>query len=291
MIIRKFSRYLLAAGVAIIAIILFSSCAFRSIKRSKGIVYLAADSLAHIAAQKLNVFAPRKPDPVKNVLIFIHGGNWNAGRRSLYNFFGSRMARKGIVTVVIDYPLSPVATYKEMAKASAASVKWVKDNIEKYGGDPEKIFISGHSAGGHLAALIALDNQFSNDLHIANPVKGTILIDAAGLDMYTYLKQESLPEDDTYLKTFTTDPAEWKKASPLYYLHKKMPPFLIFQGEKTYPSIKETNETFINKLSPIAPSTKYLIIKGKKHVGMITQFFNPWNDRYKEIKAFMNSIK
>ncbi|MEO8772217.1 MAG: alpha/beta hydrolase [Ferruginibacter sp.] len=269
----------------------FTSCAFKSIKRTKGIEYLKADPSTNTDQQKLNVFAPRKRKSKKDVLIFIHGGNWNSGKRSLYNFLGSRMARKGIVTVVIDYPLSPKATYKEMAFASAAAVKWVKENIAKYGGDTNRIFISGHSAGGHLSALISLDNEYFDSLGITNPIKGTILIDAAALDMFTYLKETGLEEDDTYLKTFTKDPAEWKKASPVYYLHAGMPAFLICQGGKTYPSIKEANEIFLKKLLPLAPNTEHYIIKGKKHVAMITQFFKTWNPRYYEITKFMKNVK
>ncbi|MEO5943893.1 MAG: alpha/beta hydrolase [Ferruginibacter sp.] len=271
--------------------LIFSSCAFRSIKRYKGIEFYKADSAKHIASQKLNVFSPKRKSATKNVLIFIHGGNWNSGKRSLYNFFGTRMARKGITTVVIDYPLSPKANYKEMALVSAAAAKWAKENIASYGGAPERIFMSGHSAGGHLAALVSLDDEYFDSLHTINPIIGTILIDAAGLDMYTYLKGEDFDDNNSYLQTFTNDPATWKKASPVYYLKKPMPAFLVYRGGKTYPSIKETNELFMNKLLPLAPSTKYKILKGKKHVPMITQFLKTWNPRYKEITEFMKSVK
>ncbi|MEO7523744.1 MAG: alpha/beta hydrolase [Ferruginibacter sp.] len=270
---------------------MFSSCAFKSIKRSKGITYFKADSSKNIKAQKLNIFAARNKKEKQNVLIFIHGGNWNSGKKSLYNFLGSRMARKDILTVIIDYPLTPKATYKEMALVCAASVKWVKENIADYGGNPDKIFISGHSAGGHLAALVSLDNEYFDSLGIINPIKGTILIDAGALDMYTYLKKEGLDEGHTYLKTFTNDPVTWKKASPVYYLHNGMPPFLIYEGAKTYPFIKETNEIFLDKLLPFAPGTEHYVIKGKKHVAMITQFLNTSNQRYKEIIKFMKSAK
>ena len=107
--------------------------------------------------------------------------------------------------------------------------------------------------------------------------------------MYSYLKAENLEETHTYLKTFTTDPAIWKKASPVYYLHAGMPQFLIYQGGKTYPFIKETNEIFMKALLPLAPHTEYYILKGKKHIAMITQFFKTWNPRYMEIKRFMIS--
>ncbi len=276
---------------SIMIIVLGTSCSFRSINRSKGIEFFKADSSKNIAAQKLNVFSRKKKDSTKNVLIFIHGGNWNSGKRSLYNFFGTRMARKGITTVVIDYPLSPKATYKEMTLVAAASIKWVQENIARYGGDPERIFVSGHSAGGHLAALVSLDHEYFDSLRIKNPIIGTILIDAAGLDMYSYLKQEGFYEDHPYLQTFTADPAQWKKASPVYYLKNPMPAFLVYQGGKTYASIKESNETFMSKLLPLEPATQFHLLKGKKHVAMITQFFKTWNPRYREIGAFMTSVK
>ena len=268
-----------------------NSCAFKSIRRSKNITYLQQGDFVNIPTQKLNVFAPRHPKQLKDVFIFIHGGNWNSGNKALYSFFGTRLARKNVVAVIIDYPLSPEYKYYDMALASAQAVNWVKKNIEKYGGDPNRIFVSGHSAGGHLAALISVRNNYFDTLGIANPIAGTILIDAAALDMYGYLKSEDFDDDNTYLKTFTTDSAQWKAASPLYFLHSNMPPMLIYQGGKTYPSIKESNEKFIAALKPFAPATPFHLLKGKKHIPMILQFFNTCNPRYKEIISFMKETK
>jgi acetyl esterase/lipase len=137
---------------------------------------MTQDPARSIPAQTLNIFSPRKPVD-KNVLIFIHGGSWRSGDKKLYSFFGNRMARKGVVTVVIGYPLSPVGDYNDMAYASAISVKWVYENIERFGGDPDKIFISGHSAGGHLAALISVRGQYLDSVGMKSSIKGAILID------------------------------------------------------------------------------------------------------------------
>ncbi len=199
------------------------------------------------------------------------------------------MARKGAVTVIIEYPLSPAANYNEMAIASATAVNWVHSNIMKYGGNPEKIFVSGHSAGGHLAALITVREEYFDSIGVESPLKGAILIDAAGLDMYGYLKEEKLPEGHSYLKTFTSDPKIWKEASPMYHLHNGMPPLLIYRGEKTYPSILKSNEKFIKTLKPYVPSVNYKVLKNKKHIPMILQFFWTWNPIYDEIIEFMKS--
>ena len=273
--------------VACAFMLTLSGCSLKRITRSKDIVYLKETGKTE---HQLNIFAPKKHQQPKDVLVFIHGGNWNSGRKGQYNIIGSHWAKKDIVMVIIDYPLSPTANYKEMASASAKSIKWVKNNIAKYGGDPQRIFVSGHSAGGHLAALISIDNQYFEDLKIKNPIAGTILIDAAGLDMYGYLMEEKYPQGHTYLNTFTNDPNMWKDATPLYHLHKNMPPMLIYRGGKTYDSILKSNEKFVKALQDFAPETPYIIQDNKKHIPMITQFFNPWNKRYGEISRFMKGV-
>lgn len=277
------------SAVVILGIFLLhlSGCAFKSITRTKNITYLPADSSSKTGKQELNVFAPRRHSNLKDVFIFIHGGSWNSGKKSTYNFFGSRMARKDVVVVIIDYPLSSNAKYNEMAQASAKAVDWVKKNIKSYGGNPDKIFIGGHSAGGHLAALITVRNEYFDSLGITSPIKGAILIDAAGLDMYGYLQEEKFPADHTYFKTFTKNPIYWKQASPLYHLRRDMPPMLIYRGQNTYPSIQKSHEKFIKALKDYTSKPNYHILKRKKHVAMITQFFKPWNPRYDEIIEFM----
>jgi dipeptidyl aminopeptidase/acylaminoacyl peptidase len=265
-----------------------SGCSFKRITRSKDIVYQPAGK--SIPEQHLNIFAPKKKREPHDVIIFVHGGNWNSGKKSQYNIIGNHWAKRGVVYVIIDYPLSPAAKYDEMAESTAKSVKWVKENIAQYGGNPERIFLSGHSAGGHLAALVSIDDQYFKSFGIENPLAGIILIDAAGLDMYGYLMEEKFPAGNTYLNTFTNNPEVWKKATPLYHLHKNMPPMIIYRGGRSYPSIMTSNEKFIKALQEYAPGTPYHIQENKKHVPMITQFFNPWNGRYGEILEWMVGV-
>jgi acetyl esterase/lipase len=271
--------------------LLFTSCAFKSISRYKDITYQQADPSKNIDEEQLNVFAPRKHKVLRNVIVFIHGGSWSSGKKSLYSFFGSRMARKDVVMVIIDYPLTPKVRYNEMAKSSVLAIQWVKNNIHQYGGDPDRIFVAGHSAGGHLAALISVQDKYFDSLQTVSPIKGTILIDAAGLDMCSFLT-EVKSEPENYIATFTSDSAYWKDASPLYILNERLypaPPMLIYAGERTYPTILRSNEKFVEALKTVAPKPTYSILKGKKHIPMITQFFQPWNPRYREIIGFMKN--
>ena len=274
--------------LSLLALTILSGCAFRRITRTKNITYTPADTVRKLPAQALNVFAPRRHKGASGkVLIYMHGGNWTAGRKELYSWFGSRLARKGIVAVVIDYPKSPAADYRVMAADAAQAVSWVVANISAYGGNPDSIFISGHSAGGHLAALLATDDDYFKKAGLGRPLKGVILIDAAGLDMYGYLKDGGLQEEPTYATTFSTDPQMWKDATPLYHLHAGMPPMLIFRGGRTYPSIVSSNEKFLAALTAMGAASTYKLQPRRKHIPMITQFFNTANPRYRDIKSFM----
>jgi acetyl esterase/lipase len=259
-----------------------TSCAVR---KTSSVTY--QEGTSKFPAQQLDVYAPRKVKSPRPVLVFIHGGNWNSGKKSQYWPMGRNFARKGIVTVIIDYPLSPAANYDDMAKASAKAVQWTVENIGKYGGDTSRLFLSGHSAGGHLAALIGLDDEYFKALSMKNPAAGLVLIDAAGLDMYNYLLEKKYPSDNTYIKTFTNDSAIWKKASPRYYLKQDMPPMLIYRGGETYESIETSTEAFMGDYRKFVPNPRYKVLKGKKHVPMIVQFFWPWNKYFGEIGEFM----
>lgn len=266
---------------------LLGSCAFRSIKRSKHIVY--REESKQFPAQELNVFAPVKHHEAAPVLLFIHGGNWRSGKKELYSWFGSRLARKGIVAVVVDYPLSPEADYTEQARYSALALRWTWNNIASYGGDPERIFLSGHSSGGHLAALLGTDSTWLRTVGLTISPRGLVLIDAAGLNMYGYLRDGGLKDEATYPATFGTDAEGWKKATPLHHIHNDMPPMLILTGGRSYPSIISSNDTFARAMRERGFAFRHIVQPRRRHVPMITQFFNTFNPRYRDLSRFLNS--
>lgn len=263
---------------------LLSSCAA---KKFKDVSYIENANPKISVTPKLNVFTPRKTSEERlPVLIFVHGGNWNSGSKDQYGFFGRNFAKKGVITVIPDYTLSPAVSYDEMAQQTAEAIRWTKKHIAEYNGDPERIYLTGHSAGGHLVALAAMDAEYGID---PSDIAGIILNDSAGLDMYTYLKQEPPTSENNYLTTWTDNPETWKKASPINYIDKNTPPIMMYIGSKTYASIKEGSRIFLEALEPFQEVKP--IILNKKHVPMIVQYFWPWNKRFDEIITFMKVNK
>ncbi|GEQ87285.1 hypothetical protein ULMS_27930 [Patiriisocius marinistellae] len=221
------------------------------------------------------------------VIIFAHGGNWNRGDKDTYAFYGKDIAKRNIILVVPEYTLSPNVTYDHQAQQIAACIQWTKENIVQYGGDPNKIFMNGHSAGGHLSALSVINPKYGID---QKSISGIILNDAAGLDMF-WLNTINPPKKGgfyDYQSTFTNDPEIWKDASPIYFISEENPPFLIFQGTKTIESIAKTNNDFVNKLKEFQPDVQF--IKQKKgHFGMMLQFIWGGQETLNTIEMFVNA--
>ena len=170
-----------------------------------------------------------------------------------------------------------------MAWQMANAVKWCQDNIGNYRGDKDQLFLTGHSAGGHLVALISTHPKYGID---PKAISGVILNDAAALDMHHYLLEHPPTNEKYYLTTWTDDPNVWMEASPINFVNKDSPPFMMYLGAKTYPSIKTGYERFLKVLKPLQPEVAPILLN-RKHIPMVTQYFLPWNKRYKEIVEFI----
>ncbi|WP_165733028.1 alpha/beta hydrolase [Polaribacter sp. 20A6] len=267
----------------VFCVFFLSSCASKKIS---DISYIKESKALVTSFPELNVYKTRtsKDNPV---VIFIHGGYWNEGEKGIYGFLGRNFAKKGVVTVIPNYTLSPNGNYDTMAEEVTAAIKWTYENIEKYNGNPEQIFLMGHSAGGHLIALVGTNPKYLNNKDI---IKGIILNDAAGLDMYSYLKKYPPTKEHNYDVTWTSKEENWKDASPIYFVSEKTPPIFMITGTKTFPSIISQNKEFVEKLHKFQPSV-HINFQEKKHIPMMSQFFWPWNKNYKEILKFIDVNK
>ena len=239
----------------------------------------------------LDVYAPTKKLPAgRPVVLFIHGGSWTSGSKDvfIYKAIGRRLAKQGMVGVVISYRLAPQVHVPEQAADCARALAWTVQHIAEYGGDPARVFVMGHSAGGGLAGLLAADDSLLARHGLPrNPIKGAIMDDPAGLDMYTYFKRREYGDEDQYLGAFTHDPAVWRATSALYHLHVGSPPFLFFIGGKTYPSISSAAARVRDRLRALGQAPLYQVLPGKHHIPMVLQLYWTNNVIYREIKKLV----
>jgi len=255
-------------------------------RRTKNIPYNAAnapdfDAQGHL----LDVYAPRRASAtLRPVVVFIHGGNWDSGDKKTYWFIGRRLAKQGVVAVIINYRMAPNVKVPAMADDCARAVLWATQHIAEYGGDPARIFTMGHSAGGGLAALLSTDNALFSRLGLAkNPVNGAILDDPAGLDMFDYLKKMEYPGDEKFLVPFGSDSTVWRAVSPMYHLTSSTPPTLIYVGGRSYPGIQKSSERYRQRLEQLGVKHKFTELPRKKHVAMAVMLFWKRNVIYREL--------
>ncbi|RSK37714.1 alpha/beta hydrolase [Hymenobacter metallilatus] len=264
----------------------------RPSRRAADIAYVAATDTAYQAAgHHLDVYAPRQqtaaPYPV---VVFIHGGSWDSGNKDFYSFIGRRLAKQGVVAVVLNYRLAPQVQVPQMADDCARAVVWTVAHIQAYGGNPQQIFVMGHSAGGGLAALLAADDALFRRWGLArNPIRGAILDDPAGLDMADYLRRMQYPHDEQYLVPFGRNPAGWKQVSALYHLTSHTPPMLLLVGGNTYPSISSSSYRFQQHLRELGHSPRYTVLPGKTHIPMVLQLYWQHNIVYQQLRTFVGA--
>ena len=111
---------------------------------------------------KLNIWVPtgtKKTDKLP-VIVFLYGGGWYSGARDDYGFAGRAFAKQGFIVVIPDYRIVPEGHWPDFLQDSAAAVAWTDAHIANYGGDPDRIALSGHSAGAYNAVMLALDPQW-----------------------------------------------------------------------------------------------------------------------------------
>ena len=112
--------------------------------------------------QKLDIYTPTTAAPATGwpVVVFIYGGSWNVGERAQYQFVGEALAARGVMTLVADYRLYPDVRYPDFLSDSAQALAYGLDHATRLGGDPKRVFVMGHSAGGYNAAMLALDARW-----------------------------------------------------------------------------------------------------------------------------------
>lgn len=187
----------------------------------------------------VDVFSPKKPGKYP-ALIMVHGGGWRSGDKALQIPMGQKLAAKGIVTICVEYQLSMEAKYPAAVYNIKSAVRWARANAEKYGIDPNKIAISGCSAGGQLAMLVGLTNGvaskegdqgnlgFSSDIQAIVDIDG--VLDFMAPSSLNLTRKTNSPDVEWLGGTFNEKPEIWKDASSIFWANEKSCPILFINS-------------------------------------------------------------
>jgi acetyl esterase/lipase len=224
---------------------------------------------------KLDLYLPEGKTKVP-VLVFLHGGSWMTGDRSLYVALGNRLAREGIAVAIPSYRLMPRNPHPAQMEDAAAAFDWVYRNIQQYGGDITRIYVAGHSSGGHLAALLALDGSYLKKYDL-NPdvIHGVIAMSGV--------------YDVRFVPGFRLNgEGDRKDASPIYRVHQGAPPFLISYCQWDYLTLPKQARDFSSALKKAFVDAKLLYIPHDNH---ITEIINVVKEDGPLLKAILSFVE
>lgn len=171
----------------------------------------------------LDVYAPRSRGPNLPLVVFFYGGGWEEGDRAMYRFVGNALASKGMVTVIPDYRVFPEVRFPAFLEDAARAVRFARDAAAQWGADPGRLVFAGHSAGAHIAAMLALDPQWLGavGLDTSRDVRGIVGLSGP---------YDFLPLHSETLKTIFGPERSRPASQPINFARSGAPPALLTAG-------------------------------------------------------------
>jgi acetyl esterase/lipase len=218
--------------------------------------------------RRLDVYASALIDQAaRPVIVFFYGGSWKGGSKDGYSFVGRALAAQGFVVAVPDYRLVPQVRFPKFVEDSAAAVKWVRAHIARFGGDPDRIVLVGHSAGAYNAAMLAVDPKWLGPDRAA--VKGWAAL--AG-------PYEFLPLDTEVTKAAFGEADDIAATQPILFASADDPPALLVAGGEDELVLPSQSTGMAIALVEAGAKAEALVYPDVGHVGLVTALAKPFRD-------------
>ena len=178
--------------------------------------------------ESFDIFPSEKPD--SKTIIFIHGGYWHLLDKTLFHFIAAAFLVRGVTTVFLNYPLAPENSISQIVLSCSNAIRWLHENIKRFNGSPTQLHVMGHSAGGHLASMLAVDEDLNylksiislSGLFSLEPLMLSNLNQVLGMDKETVMRNSPVLLEPRYicpllLATGTDETDEFKNQSTDMY--------------------------------------------------------------------------
>lgn len=238
----------------------------------------------------LDIYRPLEGDNLP-VMIFIHGGAWRAGDKEWEGDKPQFFTSQNYVFASVNYRLSPQVQHPAHVQDVAHAIAWLHEHVSEYGGDPDRMFVLGHSSGAHLAALVATDEEYlqeaGEDLSI---IKGVIVLDGGGYDIPKMVNSGELFAQGRYERAFGKDQDVWIDASPVTHAEpgKDIPPFLLVHAGKRNAS-REQAEKLATALSDAGVRAEVHHQPNKNHITINSNIGDEGDETTARIIKFLQS--
>jgi acetyl esterase/lipase len=291
----------------------------------RGICYYDGPQ-ADLVRHRLDIFLPKGKQDFP-VVVLVHGGAWMLGDNrccGLYSSVGEYLASQGIAAVLPNYRLSPSVKHPEHIKDLARAFAWTKNHIGDYGGRPDQLFLVGHSAGGHLVALLTTDEQYlkaqgcrSADIQGVICLSGVYRIPAGKADVFlggnspralrldemaplrgASASVEANPAGrsgipfsvNIFGPAFGDDPQARQAASPVHHVRPGLPPFLFLNPDKDLPMLPEMAQEMHQTLLKHGCESRLLRLENRNHNSLMFKAIGPDDPAARAIVDFIREF-
>jgi acetyl esterase/lipase len=223
--------------------------------------------------QTLDVWraADAKDSDKRPVLIFWHGGGWVKGARQDYAFAGRAFAKQGFVVVVPDYRKVPQVRFPAFVEDAADAVAWTRNNIARYGGDPQAMGFSGHSAGAHTAVLLALDPRWLKAAGVDPGIVKAVVGLSGAYDFFPFTTKRSIDAMSAY-----PDPAA---TQPISFARADAPPMLLITSSEDTTVRPRNAINLTARLKQEGAVVEMINYRGLDHEEVVMALSKPFRDK------------
>jgi len=242
----------------------------------------------------LDVYIPGDDAKERAIVVYVHGGGWSIGDKHRVHQKPKWANGNGWILVSVNYRLSPRVRHPEHARDVSAAIAHVRTHAREWGGDPEQIVLMGHSAGAHLAAIVASEETLLAEHGLApTDLRGVVLLDGAGYDLPTQMASPLLRGQvrRMYNAAFSDDPELWVRASPTLQAEPgdELPPLLaVHVGNRVRSHVE--SEALVKAWAKTGAESIRHHAPGKDHRGINVKLGAENDPDTEVIQRFLQSV-
>jgi acetyl esterase/lipase len=214
----------------------------------------------------LDLYRPRHLKNSAPVIVFLYGGRWQSGSKDEYRLLGGALTREGVLAVVPEYSKYPEVRFPVWVEEAARAVRWVRDSIGRFGGDPSRIFVMGHSSGAHTATLLALDDHYLRDAGVpGSAVRGFISLAGPVATTWT----------DPDVQALMGPRNMWPRTYPMEQVNGSAPPLLLLHGGRDQLVSSANSTRLAARIRAHGGCAPVILYRGLDHVGIVLALVLP----------------
>jgi len=240
---------------------------FRTVNHGVPVVPVRSVEYSPAHAQSLDVYLPRNATGPAPVVLFFYGGTWRDGRREYYRFVGEALSRHGVLVLIPDYRKAPANVFPAFMEDAASAAAWAKRHAAELGGDPARVHLMGHSAGAHMAALLAADPRYLAREGL-QPRDFASVIGLSG-------PYDFLPITEVKVKRVFPDKSSWPQTQPVNFVDGDEPPFLLLHGASDRRVWTSNSVRMADRLRAAGVPVTLQIAPKTGHIAMVNGFRSP----------------